>query len=69
MKLKNIKKDLQRIFFIRNVFSINENEIVKKIDLIINNINTNSFSDAAFNFSISDTSKNGGNLDGLKKIY
>ena len=39
----------------------------KKIDLIINNINTNSFSDAAFNFSISDTSKNGGELGWIKE--
>ena len=45
------------------VFDINENkELNKKINSIKKTINQKTFSEAAFIYSISDTSKNGGKL-------
>ena len=50
------------------VFDINENkELNKKISLIKKTINEKTFSEAAFIYSISDTSKNGGKLGWIKE--
>tara|TARA_Y100001936_G_C15981111_1_gene616756 strand:- start:263 stop:1192 length:930 start_codon:yes stop_codon:yes gene_type:complete len=50
------------------VFDINENsEFEKKINLIKKTINDKTFSEAAFIYSISDTSKNGGKLGWVKE--
>lgn len=50
------------------VFDINENkELNKKINSIKKTINQKTFSEAAFIYSISDTSKNGGKLGWVKE--
>ena len=50
------------------VFEIENNENLKdKIKLISNNIAEKNFSEAALNYSISDTAKNGGNLGWIKE--
>tara|TARA_B100001175_G_scaffold247435_1_gene214179 strand:- start:235 stop:1164 length:930 start_codon:yes stop_codon:yes gene_type:complete len=50
------------------VFDINEKkELNKKINLIKKTINEKTFSEAAFTYSISDTSKNGGKLGWVKE--
>ncbi len=50
------------------VFDINENkELNKKINLIKKTINEKTFTEAAFIYSISDTSKNGGKLGWVKE--
>ena len=51
------------------VFVINNNENLKeKIELIKKLINEKNFSEAALNYSISDTANNGGKLVDKKEI-
>ena len=67
---ENIKKNDETKEFLLSeiVFSINENEnYEEKINLILNTIKKTKFSDAAFNFSISDTSKKGGKIGWIKE--
>ena len=67
---ENIKKNEETKEYLLSeiVFSINENEnYEEKINLILNTIKNTKFSDAAFNFSISDTSKKGGKIGWIKE--
>ena len=67
---KNIKKNEETKEFLLSeiVFNINDNEnYEEKINLILKTIKNKKFSDAAFNFSISDTSKKGGKIGWIKE--
>ncbi len=67
---KNISKmEKQNEYLLSEiVLDINENkELKNKINLIKKTISEKSFSEAAFIYSISDTSKNGGNLGWIKE--
>ena len=67
---KNIKnKKKQREYLLSEiVFTIDNNEnLEKKLELINKVINEKNFSEAALNFSISDTANNGGKLGWIKE--
>ncbi len=65
--LKN--KEKQKEYFLSEiVFNVSENEkLSKKTNVILKTIEEKSFSEAAYNFSISETSKNGGKLGWIKE--
>ncbi len=67
---KNVKKlKKQKEYLLSEiVFNLDKNEKLKnKVNLINKTINNKSFSEAAFIFSISDTSKDGGKLGWIKE--
>ena len=69
IKKNIIKNDTQKNYLLSEiVFNLSEDEeFSKKLDLIKKKIEKNSFSEAAFNFSISETAKNGGRLGWIKE--
>ncbi len=65
--LKNRKKQTEYLLY-EIVFSVENNETYQeKLDLIYKQISEKNFSEAAFNYSISDTSKDGGRLGWIKE--
>ncbi len=64
-----LKKKMQREYLLSEiVFTVNDNEdLNQKIDLITKMINEKNFAETAFNYSISDTSSNGGKLGWIKE--
>ena len=71
MKLKKIlkKKKKQKEYFLYEIFfSLDNNEkLDAKFNVINKKIKETSFSEAALNYSISDSSKNGGKLGWIKE--
>ena len=66
-EIKNNKK-IKELLLSEIVFTIDENEKLNdKFELIKERILSNSFSDAALIFSISESAKNGGNLGWIKE--
>ena len=63
------KKEKQKEYLLSEIiFAVNSDEkLDQKIDLINKKIQNSSFSKAAFDYSISDTAKNGGKLSWIKE--